>query len=598
VTADVSTRRAQAAEVLAIGIRAADAYGRPELAAQLTRRRERLAKAGVRVVVVGEFKAGKSSLINAALGANLCPTDDDIATAVPTIVKGGKDSEAFGIFVTEEGLDRVAIPFDQRGAEIREDGENQPGYAAIELSIPRALLSSGLEFMDTPGIGGLRSGHTAAAIAAIDDAEAAIFVTDASQELSAAGLAVLEHVAARCPNLLVALTKCDLFPSWRRILELNEAHIEAADLAIPIFPVSSTLRDLAVFHRDDPLNEESGFADLLSLLRDDVAAEAETLAIDRVVHDLDSAIGALSETFELELAVLDDPEEAARIEAELEEAGVRAERLKTQAARWQTTLTDGMSDLSTEIDHDLRARIRGVTAAANERIDDLDPHQSWDEFTVWLDQRVTQELLANHQLMQDRTADLTEEVTAHFRIDESEVAAAPGLLMDLDTNSADRSLGELDLERSNAVKQVLGGLRGSYTGLMMFGMLGGMAGVAIATPVLAGIGLFLGARQVRDELTRQMKAHRQQAQQSVRKHMDDITLVAGKSVRDQVKLVQRGLRDHYGGLSGELQERVQHALTTVREARANNDREKRRADVEAELARLQGLQTRVDALCA
>jgi signal recognition particle receptor subunit beta len=597
MSTDISTRRSQAAEVLAIGIKAADAYGRPELAAQLARRRERLDDTGVRVVVIGEFKAGKSTLINAALGADLCPTDDDIATAVPTIVRGGDSPEAFGIFVTEDGLDRVAIPFDERKAEIREDGPDRHGYTAIELSVPRAILSTGLELMDTPGVGGLRSGHTAAAIASVNEAEAVIFVTDASQELSAAELEVLRHVAARCPNLLVVLTKCDLFPRWRRILELDEAHLKNADLVLPIFPVSSTLRELAVEQRDDSLNEESGFADLLELLRDDVAAEAETLAIDQVVHDMGSAISALVETFQLELAVLDDPAEAARIEAELEEASERAERLKTQASRWQTTLTDGVSDLSTEVDHDLRARLRGITTSANERIDDLDPHQSWDEFTVWLEQQITRELLANHQLIQDRTAELTERVIAHFRIDESEVAAAPGLLADLDGSGQDRSLGALELERSNPVKQVLGGLRGSYSGLMMFGMLGGMAGIAIATPVLAGIGLFLGARQVRDERTRQMKAHRQQAQQSVRRHMDEITLAAGKSARDQMKLVQRGLRDHYGGLSGELQERVQHALASVRDARASNDRDKRRTDIRAELARLEGLQKRVDALC-
>lgn len=590
---------AAAAELLGIGIKAATAYGRPELATQLTRRCQRLGTGGVRVVVIGEFKAGKSSLINAALGADLCPTDDDVATAVPTIVRGGEACQAFGLSVTEDGLSRQELSFDERAAAIRavHGGDDGPRYTAIELTVERSILSTGLELMDTPGVGGLRSGHTAAAIGAIADAEAAIFVTDASQELSKVELDVIADIAERCPNLLVVLTKCDLFPHWRRILELDLAHLEAADLDLPIYPVSSSLRELAVSRRDDALNSESGFVDLLALLREDVAAEAEVLAVDRAVHELDGAIASMRQSFELELAVLEDPQEALRIEKELEAATERAERLKSQAARWQTTLTDGVSDLSTEVDHDLRLRLRAVTADATERIGHLDPHQSWDEFSGWLERRATAELLANQQLLQDRTEALIELVMSHFQVDGEAIASAPAALIGGGADGDEMLVGDLDLERSNPVKQILGGLRGSYSGLMMFGMLGGMAGVAIATPVLAGIGLFLGARQVRDEKDRQMKAHRQQAQLSVRRYMDEITLVANKSTRDQLKSVQRGLRDHCGGLSGQLQERVQHALASVRDARATSDSDRRRRDIEAELARLDGLQQRVDALC-
>lgn len=46
---------------------AGTAYDRPELRARLELRRERLRSNSVRVVIIGEVKAGKSSLVNAAL---------------------------------------------------------------------------------------------------------------------------------------------------------------------------------------------------------------------------------------------------------------------------------------------------------------------------------------------------------------------------------------------------------------------------------------------------------------------------------------------------------------------------------------------------
>ncbi len=57
--------------------------GRTDLAERLEQTRARLRDPGVRVIVVGEFKQGKSKLINALVNAPACPVDDDIATSVP-----------------------------------------------------------------------------------------------------------------------------------------------------------------------------------------------------------------------------------------------------------------------------------------------------------------------------------------------------------------------------------------------------------------------------------------------------------------------------------------------------------------------------------
>jgi ribosome biogenesis GTPase A len=63
---------------------------RSDLVQRLAHTRRRLLDPAVRVLVVGEFKQGKSQLINALVDAPVCPVDDDIATALPTEVSYAK----------------------------------------------------------------------------------------------------------------------------------------------------------------------------------------------------------------------------------------------------------------------------------------------------------------------------------------------------------------------------------------------------------------------------------------------------------------------------------------------------------------------------
>ena len=63
------------------------AYGREDLVARVAAARQRVEDPDFRVLVVGEFKQGKSSLVNALLDVDVCPVDDDIATSAPTAVR-------------------------------------------------------------------------------------------------------------------------------------------------------------------------------------------------------------------------------------------------------------------------------------------------------------------------------------------------------------------------------------------------------------------------------------------------------------------------------------------------------------------------------
>ncbi len=85
---------ARVARALDEGRKLAERHDRPDLGSHLEQARKRLGEQVLSVAVVGEFKRGKSTLVNALLQTDVCPTDADIVTAVPTVVRYGAEPSA------------------------------------------------------------------------------------------------------------------------------------------------------------------------------------------------------------------------------------------------------------------------------------------------------------------------------------------------------------------------------------------------------------------------------------------------------------------------------------------------------------------------
>ncbi|GAB1510570.1 dynamin family protein [Actinophytocola sp. KF-1] len=595
-TAPPAGQAARAGELVDLGLRACEAFGRPDLAARLTAVRARLADPVSYVVVAGEFKQGKSSLVNALVGAPVCPVDDDAATAVPTFVRHGDEASAELVWQGEERRhEPIALP-DVR-AHVVESGTRDERVAGVEIRIPRAILASGLVLVDTPGIGGLGSAHAAASLAAISMADAVLFVTSAAQELTRSEVDFLRRARRLCPTVACVLTKTDFYPAWRRIRELDDAHLTAATgQEIPLVAVSSALRARAVKNSDAGLNAESGYPGLIEFVRDLVGGSAEQRLATDAAAEVAALCDQLETSFAAERAALADPAAAQRVVDELTAVKAHVEQLKTTAARWHQTLNDGIADLTSDIDHDLKSRIRAVTAAADEAIDDSDPADTWAEMGSWLQSKTAEELLSNYELLRDRATELSERVGEHFHA--ASGVAPLGPTVHDPTPLAAGAVGEdLDLKKMRVVKQAMVALKSAYGSAVMFSLLGSMVGIVLG-PIGVGIGLVLGHRGLREEKKRQVQKRRTEARNAVRRYCDKVTFVAAKDSRDTLRRVQRELRDHYTALAEELNRSNAAALAAATEAanRTQTDRAKRLKDVDAELERIRKLRTRAEAV--
>ncbi len=590
--------QSHAINVVDLAITAATAYGRPDMVDRLRPARSNLGDPSYKVMVVGEFKQGKSSLVNALINADVCPVDDDITTAVPTFIRYAPEPWAKIVSNDNGAVTERPIDFGELPALITDIGGRDSGVDAAEIGVPRHLLQAGITLIDTPGVGGLGSAHTAATLAALPRADALIFVSDASQEYGRPELEFVRMARDVCPQVAFVLTKVDLYPEWKRIKDIDTEHLSRVGIDAEPIPTSALLRRHAIRTDDKLTNTESGYPVLVDFLRthvQDRGAQRSSTSAGELVVDIADQLDA---AFSAEEQALQDPERIQAMTDRFEEVKRRADELRSHAARWQVTLNDGIADLSADFDHRLRARMRGIVKEAEAALDSQDPVDVWDRFEGWLKQRVAADTAETYLELSARADQLSTAVADHFEDDRLTLG------LDLDTTAAAERAAEIEVRSridensSGVLSSGITAMRGTYGGFLMFGMLGQIAGLTMLNPATAVIGILMGGRAVRDEKQRQLTIRRQQAKATVRQFVDDASFELNKEIRDELRRLQRALRDHYSQCADELNRSVAASLAAAKSAAQSGqaERDKRLRDVHAERARIADLRKQASTL--
>ena len=593
----------QALGVLDLALKATNAYERPDLGRRLHRVRERVADPRMRVLVVGEFKQGKSSLVNALVGATICPVDDDVATSVPTAVHYADTPGAVALHASNDPDGeprRQPVDLEEIATYVSEAGnpDNERNLWGFEIGLPRQLLEPGLVLVDTPGVGGLGSAHSATTVGALPTADAVLLCTDASQELTEPELAFLTMARDLCPTIAIVLTKTDFYPEWRRVSELNHRHLADRGIDAPIITTSASLRAQAAARNDRDLNIESGYPTLLAFLRDRVVGNATDVVRRAVSASVNGVAEQLEARFTAERAALLDEGTSTELVAELEAAQQQAEMLRGRAARWQQTLSDGFTDLAADADHDLRERMRGVTKKLEAAIAESDPGEVWEQMEQWLYRLVTAEVAGHYALVTRRAEDLAGDVSEHFAHEETMATARFGVDAPLHRLQAIDPAKEVGDGKMGIGAKGLIAMRGSYGGVMMIGILGSVVGLSLFNPLSLGFGVVLGRKAIKDERERALARRRQEARQACRTYIDEVGFSVGKDARDGLRRLQRALRDTFTEQAEELQRSTGEALAAARKAlsASESERKSRLQHVDAEIAKIRGLAKRATQL--
>ncbi len=576
------------------------AMDRPDLQQRIDAARVRVTRPSTVVCVVGEFKQGKSSLVNGLVGHDICPVDDDIATAALTLVRHGPEVSAIVRYRgdADPAAERISID-DVRSfvTDVAHD-DDRPEVDRVDVLAPSPLLADGLAIVDTPGMGGLGAGHAAATLSFLPFADGLIFVSDATSELTAPELAFLERARSLCPNVVMVAPKIDLAPEWRRVVEINTDHLAQRDLDISIIPVSSALRSTAFATRNRDLNERSGYPALLHELDVKVISPAQHGAAARARSEAVSLIDTTTVSLRAEREALDDPKANEVLQRAAADATERLETLRGPGSRWQTVLGDRLADLSSEVNHRFRGAIRDTARSLDERIELLKNAEEWDEMARDLQSGVADAVTRVFVEVEDARAAIRDELADLLAADDVVGPTAQRTADVLDTSGMWRSRGIEQNESTGgkAFRTGLTGLRGAQGGVMMLGISGGFLPTAAAVfvasnPVLLGAGALFGGFQLMEDRKRRVQQRRQSARAQMRQFTDDVQFEMSNELTKIIRDVQRGLRDEFIALIGELQQSWTQAASHAEQAlaRGTEGTTTRRDAIDGHLSRLDAI---------
>ncbi len=202
------------------------------------------------VLFCGEFKRGKSSLVNAIIGTKLCPTDIGIATSVITTIKYGAVKKAIryygNLLENADSLKSEEIEWDDIEKYTMGDVLEIDNTILVELSYPSPFLKNGITIIDTPGIGGLDPRHAVLTHMALPKADVIVFVTDAGEPLTQSELEFYENKVLSCGKRNVVLVnKSDILTNGTLAIHISNTKLQLANLGVPeVIPVSAKCWEL------------------------------------------------------------------------------------------------------------------------------------------------------------------------------------------------------------------------------------------------------------------------------------------------------------------------------------------------------------------
>ncbi|HEY6345770.1 MAG TPA: dynamin family protein [Bryobacteraceae bacterium] len=218
----------------------ASRYGLSSLDPLLQSCSSALAQDEIAVMIVGRFKAGKSSFINHFIGRPILPVGVIPVTTVITEIRFGSEEKAEVRFL--DGSVRAA-PLEEIGAYIseRENPENSKRAAVVKVELPEIRNLQGLALVDTPGLESVLAHNTDTSIRWLPNVGLALAAVSVDPPLSRRDVELLRELYRYTPNVSILLTKADL-PRPEELSEIvdfvQRELTRNFDHAVEIFPYS------------------------------------------------------------------------------------------------------------------------------------------------------------------------------------------------------------------------------------------------------------------------------------------------------------------------------------------------------------------------
>ncbi len=256
------------------------------------------------LAVVGQFKRGKSSLMNAVIGRELLPTGVLPVTSAVTILKYGPREQL--VIPHQNSFLTKTAPLSSLPEYVTQEGNpgNQKQVKAVYVELPLPFLRRGVEFVDTPGVGSAIDANTATTMAFLPQCDAAVFVTSVDSPMTAVEAAFLGDIRQHAEKLFVVVNKIDLLEGAEReqILTYVSGVIRQRTgvASVKLFPVSCRLGLKAKLAGDAGGHANSGLGTLEVTLADFLSSEKSEALLVAVLKKALRLAGQRPELQEIE----------------------------------------------------------------------------------------------------------------------------------------------------------------------------------------------------------------------------------------------------------------------------------------------------------
>lgn len=223
------------------------------------------------VSVFGQFKRGKSTLINSILKEEILPVGIIPVTSVVTKIVYGDKSAAIHF-----GEDTRKIDFEELSEYINEqrNPNNVKNVTSVTISYPSDFLKSGILLVDTPGVGSIHKHNTEVAYSYVKESDAVIFLLSVDSPINEIESEFLNQIKQYISKIYFAVNKIDLISEKDLADYLSYCSNVICDLtsadSIRLFPISARS------------SSDAGTGKLIAAIMTDMRTEGEDILCESV----------------------------------------------------------------------------------------------------------------------------------------------------------------------------------------------------------------------------------------------------------------------------------------------------------------------------
>ena len=333
----------------------------------------RLVEGKFRLAVLGQFKRGKSTLLNALLGDNLLPTDILPVTAIPTFISAAENVAVRVDFEIEtESTVKFVPSADQSIGDFLVDYVTEKGnpnnhrqVKLVEIGHPSAMLKQGVVLVDTPGIGSTHKHNTEVAYRILPQCDAALFLVSPDPPITEIELDYLKEIRQRLPQTFFILNKIDFLDEEERIASLKFLSDQLTPLCdgVPqVLAVSARQGLEARLSGDSAGWKNSGMQQVEQNLIDFFAREKQSILQESLQRRTSDQLHSINMQLQLSLSALLLPEE------ELKKRIEQFRRSIPDVEREKQAFKDVLSGDLKRVVERLTEEVEKVRAQAKQRI--------------------------------------------------------------------------------------------------------------------------------------------------------------------------------------------------------------------------------------